>query len=71
MQLGLCTLGGLYFTQKLNEDLEKERSTVVQLEKDLAEEKRLRATAAVVVATSTASAVEKSETKVKKCQDQL
>ncbi|XP_056022835.1 uncharacterized protein LOC125649969 isoform X2 [Ostrea edulis] len=50
--------------KKLKEDLEKERSTVVQLEKDLAEEKRLRAAAGVVVASSVVSAVNNSETKV-------
>lgn len=60
----MCLLG-FSFTQKLKEDLEKERSTVVQLEKDLAEEKRLRAAAGVVVASSVVSAVNNSETKVR------
>lgn len=51
--------------QKLKEDLEKEKSAASELEKELAEEKRLRAAAGIAVVASATTTDNKSETPVR------
>lgn len=54
-----------FHEKKLKEDLEKEKSVASELEKELAEEKRLRAAAGIAVVASATTTDNKSENPVR------